>query len=313
MNLFLVAEQMILLFAMIAIGFILSHLSWIDNHSSDRLSRLVVNVFNPALTIYSVLGQNYQTTGNIFWQNLILVILMYGILFIAGIFFVLIARPSSKESPIYRMIMLLPNCGFMGIPVVSALLGTEYIIYVSIYMLAYNIIIYTYGIHLAKKSSDNKKKETSSLWQKICPIFCNSGVISSLIALIIFFSNITLPNAAVSFFQYMGNPCIPLSMLLIGHSLATSNISSLLKVSHAYLFTLVKMLVVPILCTFLIRIIPFDSTILKLFIIILAMPAGTLSVLIVEQHHGNVTCATNGIILSTLVALITIPIVSLFL
>ena len=50
-------------------------------------------------------------------------------------------RPSDVDSPIYRMMMLLPNIGFMGIPIVAALLGTDYIIYVAVYMLFYNIII----------------------------------------------------------------------------------------------------------------------------------------------------------------------------
>ena len=73
------------------------------------------------------------------------------------------------------------------------------------------------------------------------------------------------------------------------------------------------MLFIPIVCSFLIRFFPFDGTILKLFIIMLSMPAGSLVVLITQEYGGKTDCAAAGVVLSTVVSLVTIPVVSLFL
>ena len=317
MDIFLVAKQMLVLFSMMLIGYIIFRLHWVEQNTTSRLSGLVVNIFNPFLIITSVFGKSITSTGNLFWENLALVGLCYLILFLTGLLLVIALRPDSTESPIYRLLTLLPNVGFMGIPVVSSLLGTQYIIYVAVYMLAYNIIIYTYGIYLVTKEQkeDSMTKETTqkTLFQKIRPIICNSGVIAALIALIIFFGNIPVADGIQSFCSYMGNPCIPLSMLLIGCSLAASDIPSMLKNAKMYGFLLLKMLMIPIACTFLIRFLPFDNMILKLFVLMLSMPAGSMVVLVTEEYGGKTECASSGVVLSTLVSIITIPIVSVFL
>ena len=314
MNLLLVAQQMLILFGMMATGYLLWRIGWIDQNTSSRLSGLVVNIFNPFLTISSVLGKSLVSTGVVFWENLFLVILFYVILAAGGFLVLLLIRPDSTEAPIYRMLTLLPNCGFMGIPVVSSLLGREYIIYVAIYMLVYNIIIYTYGIHLVRKSnpsSQASKKE--SLWKKIQLIGLNPGVISALLALVLFFTGVPVPEGIQLFCNYMGNPCIPLSMMLTGCSVAAANIPELLKDYRRYGFLFIKMLFIPIVCSFLIRFFPFDGTILKLFIIMLSMPAGSLVVLITQEYGGKTDCAAAGVVLSTVVSLVTIPVVTLFL
>ncbi len=315
MNIFLVAEQMLILFALMAAGYLLRRIRWIDEVGASRLSFLVVNVFNPFLVISSVFGKTLSSTGTVFWENLVLVAFFYTILLLAGLLFVVLVRADTSESAVYRMLTLLPNCGFMGIPVVASLLGTEYIIYVAVYMLAYNVILYTYGIQLVRKSrgSSDAHPEKSSFSKTIRGIFLNFGVASSLVALLLFFLGVPVPGGIQTFCNYMGSPCIPLSMMLIGCSVAGTSLPALLKNWRVYAFMVVKLLAIPIACAFLIRFFPFDATILKLFIIMLAMPAGSMVVLVTQEYEGNVECATGGVILSTLASIVTIPIVSLFL
>lgn len=314
MNIFLVTQQMLILFSMMGIGYFLYRLNWITESVSSALSKLVVNIFNPFLTIHSVFGQSLSSTGSIFWENLILVGLYYAILFLAGFLIVAVIRPGSSESPIYRLLALLPNCGFMGIPVVASLLGSDYIIYVAVYMLIYNVLMYTYGIYLVKKSvSATAQNETKSVFQTLRPLFLNSGVIASIIALLIFFLNLPVAAGLQDLCGYLGNPCIPLSMILIGCSIASSNLLSMLKNIRVYGFLLIRMLLVHAACTLLLPLLPFDTMILKLFILMLAMPAGSLVVLITQEHGGKTDCASCGVILSTLVSIVTIPLITLLL
>ena len=316
MDIFIVLKQMCILLAMMITGYITCRLGFVDRNAYSKLSKIVVTIFNPILIIDSVIGKSLSTTGLVFWENLILVFFFYTLLFLAGFLLLLILRPNAVDSPIYRLMMLLPNIGFMGIPIVASLLGTDYIIYVAVYMLFYNVILYTYGIFLCKKSAKaenpNNYAHTKPVQPWFKPIITNPGVIASVIALLIFFLKIPIPDEVATFCDYMGNPAIPLSMYLIGCSVAFSDIRNILKNTKVYGFLLFKMLLFPITCTFLVHLLPFDDMIVKLFIIMTGMPAGSLVVLVAEEYAGNTTAATNGVVLSTLSSILSLPIISTF-
>lgn len=299
-----------------AIGYFLYKIQWLKDENYTFLSRLVVNIFNPLLMLNGIFGKSLAETGDPFWENLLLVFLCYTVLFAAGFILIFFLRPKKDERAVYRLMTLLPNCGFMGIPVVTSLLGTDYLIYVAIYMLAFNVIIYTYGIYLIRKSSGilpERESGRQSLWETFRPVILNSGVIASFIALILFFGNIPVHESIQTLCGYLGNPCIPLSMILTGASLAAGNLPEQMKNLRMYGFILWKMLAVPIAGCFLIRILPFDPMICKVFVLMLSMPAGSLVVLVTEQNKGNKVCASCGVALSTLASIFTIPVVSLFL
>ena len=95
------------------------------------------------------------------------------------------------------------------------------------------------------------------------------------------------------------------------HGLSSVFFSSHAENSRLYGFLLLKMLIVPISCTLLIRLLPFDSAILTLFILMLAMPASSMVFLATEEYGGKTKCAAGGVALSALVSIVTIPVVSL--
>ena len=305
MDIFVAAGQMLVLFAMMFTGYFLARRDWINDSLSSALSRLVVNIFNPFLMISSVFGQSLKQSGPLFWENLVLVGIFYLLLFLAGFFIVFVLRPTSQTAPIYKLLTLLPNCGFMGIPIVSSLL-------VAVYMLVFNLIIYTYGISLVRRSLSDGSAPALSMSARLRQIFGNTGVLASLITIVLFVTGISLPENVQKFINYMGNPCVPLSMILIGCSLAASPLSRIFQEVRLYGFAFIKMFAIPIVASFVIRLLPFDPVILTLFIIMLALPSGSMVVLITEEYKGNVQLASAGVVLTTIVSLFSIPVVSLF-
>ena len=291
MDIFVAAGQMLVLFAMMFTGYFLARRDWINDSLSSALSRLVVNIFNPFLMISSVFGQSLKQSGPLFWENLVLVGIFYLLLFLAGFFIVFVLRPTS---------------------IVSSLLGAQYIIYVAVYMLVFNLIIYTYGISLVRRSLSDGSAPALSMSARLRQIFGNTGVLASLITIVLFVTGISLPENVQKFINYMGNPCVPLSMILIGCSLAASSLSRIFQEVRLYGFAFIKMFAIPIVASFVIRLLPFDPVILTLFIIMLALPSGSMVVLITEEYNGNVQLASAGVVLTTIVSLFSIPVVSLF-
>jgi len=174
------------------------------------------------------------------------VALFYVILILTGLVYVWVFRPAESERRLYRLMTIFPNVGFMGIPVISAVFGEESMIYIVLYMLGYNLILYTYGLALARKAAEDAGSVVSreqNQWKRMI----NPGTISSVAAVIIFLFGIPLPAPAVNFCDYMGNATIPLSMLLIGMSIAKADLKKIFSNGKIYAYTAVKMLLLPIL------------------------------------------------------------------
>ena len=70
MNIGVIFGQMLVLLVMMLVGCLVYRWGWLNAESAGRISKLVVNVFNPVLVVNSVLGHSRQEGGNGFFQNI---------------------------------------------------------------------------------------------------------------------------------------------------------------------------------------------------------------------------------------------------
>ena len=312
MNVEVIFAQMLMLFAMMLTGYWIWKKEWFDEAAYQKLSKIVVNILNPILVIYGVVGKDSGGDAELVLWNLGFVALFYVILILTGLVYVWVFRPAESERRLYRLMTIFPNVGFMGIPVISAVFGEESMIYIVLYMLGYNLILYTYGLALARKAAEDAGSVVSreqNQWKRMI----NPGTISSVAAVIIFLFGIPLPAPAVNFCDYMGNATIPLSMLLIGMSIAKADLKKIFSNGKIYAYTAVKMLLLPILMIVLVRPFSVEPVIFGVFILQLAMPVGSIVTLVAKESGADETLCTNGIVLSTLASIVTIPLVCMFL
>ena len=319
MNVQIILGQMLMLFAMMLIGYVIWKKNWLDESAYQKLSRIVVNIFNPVLVIYGVAGKSSAGNTGLLLQNLGFVALYFVILWAMSYVIPVIVRPTYGEKNLYRLMTMFANVGFMGIPVITGIYGNDSMIYIVFYMLVYNLLIYTYGINLAGKAGEIQRQErgenhtgekVSFSWKRML----NIGVIASVAAILIFIFQIPLPDMVVGFCDYIGNATIPLSMLLIGASIAKVNLKAIFSTGRIYLFTLLRMVILPIIVALLLKnILPVNEMIFGVFILQMSMPVGSIVALMAKENGADETCCTNGIVLTTLLSLVTIPVVCLFL
>ena len=211
MNAGIVLKQMVVIFLLILVGYILQKKKLVTQKDGACLSKLIVEVFNPAIIVSSVIGSSNNGTGNI-----------TGTVFLAAVLFfvlILLAVPISKifaggceEKKIYSLIFVFSNLGFIGIPVVQSIFGKGALIYVAIFILEYNILLYTYGYLLVMPS--DSKFHPGSLKSLL-----NMGTLSCLLALLIFVCHIRLPYILGTTITYLGNVATPLALIVIGISI----------------------------------------------------------------------------------------------
>ncbi len=314
MEIQVILQQMLMLFAMMVTGYVIWKIEWFDENAYQRLSKVVVNILNPILVVNGVIGKDSGGDASLLLENLGFVAFFY--LLLTAVSFVLVwaLRPPMAQRRLYRLMAIFPNVGFMGIPVITSIYGSECMIYIVFYMLGYNLLLYTYGLFLAKKAAEDAGNTAHGnggrgQWKRMV----NPGVIFSLLAVVIFLSRLQMPAPIISFCGYMGNATIPLSMLLIGMSIAKSDLKPIFTDGRIYGFTAVKMLALPIAAIFLLRPLQADPVIFGVFALQLAMPVGNIVTLIAKECGADEAACTNGIVLSTLASILTIPLVCMFL
>lgn len=316
MDIGIIFGQMLVLLLMMLTGVFVYKKKWIGEEGSANISKLVVNVFNPLLVIGGVLGDTEAISREKIIGNVQLVILYYVIAIVFGILLAWVLHPPKNLKSIYILMATFSNLGFMGIPVARSLYGSEGVVYVSFYILLYNVIVYTYGMALARRAAREKngmtREEKSSLAVSLKRII-NPGVVAALLALVIFATGIQVPAPVVSLCGYMGDTTIPLSMMMIGISIAKADLKSYLKDMRMYAFILLRMVALPITIALLMRDMGFDQVVFGVFIIELAMPIGSVIGLFAKECGADDAYCMKGTVLSTLASIITIPIVGSFL
>lgn len=313
MDIQIIISQMLMLFSMMLIGYIVWRIGWFDEPAYQKLSKIVVNILNPILVLNGVLGKDSAGDASRILQNMGFVALFYALLIVCGFVFVWILRPAKSERRLYRLMTIFPNVGFMGIPVITGIFGMECMIYIVFYMLGYNLLLYTYGLTLAKKAAEDagvgRCASGGGTWKRML----NPGVICAVAAIFIFMLQIRVPAPAVDFCGYMGNATIPVSMMLIGMSIAKADLKSIFSNVRMYLYTGMKMLLLPAVMILLLKPLPADEVVFGVFALQLAMPVGSIVTLLAKENGADEICCTNGIVLSTILSLVTIPVVCLLL
>lgn len=354
MSITVVLQQMVIIFLLIGIGMILFKKGMLSEMTSKQLSGLIVNVTNPALLICSAFEDGPRVTI----QELALAFSLYAVIYavLIAVSFVLpyILRVPNRYHYAYRMLTIFGNTGFIGIPLASAVLGTESLIFVSIFNLLFNILIYTFGISILQKAaarqascgsgsstdqggaicSDSSTDQDSAIcsgsstdqdsaicsdsstgqgssdrWQKII----NAGTISAAATIIFYLGNFDVPVIITSTISYVGRATTLLSMLVLGVSVVQMTPKEIFSHPKLYGFTLLRQILIPIICIVLVRPFVHNTLILNTMALMLAVPAANMPLMLSKQLNVETDTISQGIILTTVLSLITIPAVCLFL
>lgn len=309
MDVTVIFNQMIVLFLIMLLGYYCYKKDIITEQSSKKLSSLVVNITNPALILSSVLGDaKIGTVSDLILVAVIATLMHIGLIGIAFLIPKLLRTPKSEQG-IYNAMTVFSNLGFMGFPVISAIFGKEVLLYGAIFLFPYNILAYTYGIYMLTKDNKKSNEKSKFQWKSVF----NAGVISSIIAVIIFTFQIKLPSFLVSSINMISNITTPTSMMVIGVSIGQLSLIKLFTNVRLYLFSIIKLVIIPIISYFILKPIIADQVIFGITLIMLCMPVGSMTAMLAKDYGGNDKLAAEGILLTTIMSVITIPLVVLIL
>lgn len=301
----LLLEQMIVLFILMGVGFLCYKLQIITDEVNKKLSAIVVNIANPAMVLTGCMGDD-KISGQELLMVFGLVIIVYTALVLLAMVIPALLKIEKKSRGTYQAMTIFSNIGFMGFPVIAALYGNSALLYASLFTIPYNVLIYTFGVSAMSTGEKVSLKESFSIKRVL-----NVGVIACIITIIVYFLQIPVPAFIKSTTTHLSNLTAPLSMMVIGASLATMDIKKLFTDGKLLLFSALKLLVIPVLGVLLIRQFINNEIICGVCMVMLATPVGSMTAMLAQQYDGDYEMASRGVALTTILSVATIPIVSM--
>ena len=307
MDLIDVYIQLGVLFLLMLIGYILGKIKFFTPQSNAIFSKFIVNVALPAVIIS---GMNMPLTKESVNRAIVILglsIVIYALTFCVAWCISRTLTADERKRGVFSFMLMFSNCGFMGYPVLGALLGQEAIFYTAIYNISFNVLLYTLGIKLLQSG----KNQSTGFDGKL---LINPGVVASLLGILLFVTGVRLPEFISGTIESVGSVCTPLSMIVIGSMLSLLSLKKTFGDYKIYILAIVRLLVLPfIIFTFLKYILKIeDLWLITIPVIVAGMPVASNAAMMAETYKSDGELASQGILITTLLSCISIPLLIYF-
>ena len=304
MDILPVADSIIILFLLMGIGFAASKAKFLDRAGSKALSSFLVNIALPCLVVISMqIPVNPQTMEKT-CTTLTLALIFFAISTLIAVIVPLFMPAKYSERGVFSFMLVFSNLGFMGIPVTQAIFGTDAVFYTTLFMLPFNLLVFTIGILMLRpdmRMNFNPK------------LFVNPGIIASIIGMLFFFTGFTIPSPVYDVMDYLGSTTTPLAMVVTGSLLATMPFSNLFSDYRIYILSAFRLLIIPVIVYLVISPYSTDPVIFAIPVLLAAMPAAANSVILAEEYNADSSLASKGVFITTLLSIVTIPLLAVIL
>lgn len=294
MDIMPVIDQIIMLMLLLGVGWFLRHRGVFTDPVIKAVNALIMTITWPALMISTTQKEYTPETLRIFLYVLVGSI---AILTVALICVFFIYRKKDKNTAaVMAMLCAMPNAGFFGIPIIQALYGDMGMLYLSGYIVGFNIVLWTVGVTMYTGLNPQALKN-----------LLNPGIVCAVLGIALFLLRIALPAPVLGTINQLSGMNTPLSMLILGARIAQLRLSYL-KDSRMWLSIFIKLVALPLLALLAFRLIGATGMTLTILVCCTAMPTAAASQMMTERYGGDVLLSAKGTCVSTLCSAVTLPV-----
>ena len=294
----LVGQNVLQLFLMVCVGFLLGRGKLIDDRGAIGMNNVLLYVGIPCMMLSSF--QQAPEDGGLsgFFLSTVAAVAVHLVSILIA--HLTIHEKDRQHQSIFRLAASLCNCGFMAVPLQTALLGSECVFYGSAYIMVFNLFSWTYGLYMMTGT----RKSLS-----VRRLILNPGVLGVIVSLALYLMHVRLPSLIMSPVSYMAELTVPLPMLVIGYQLSQANFSSTLRYKGLWISSALRLLVFPALTLVLCMLLGMDRTVLLALVIAAATPAAAVINMFAIRFHGDSKLSSSTVAISTLLSCLTIPLI----
>lgn len=287
-------RQILQMFLLAGIGFILFKTGKISQEGSKALGNILIYAALPAVIINSFLVERTpEHVAGIFYSGIGAAVLILLAIAVSRLFF--------RKDAIAAFAGAFSNPGFFGVPLIVASVGQGAVFYVACFIAFLNIGQWTYGVSLLNGQPILQGLEPKKLIK--APF-----IIAILTGLFLFFTQLPLPEVVRGCISSVAGLNTPLAMFTVGIYLAQTDLKRMVRRKSLYLVSFVRLLLVPVLAVVLLKFVPVSLSEMKSALLLaIACPVGSNVAVYAQLHGKDYPYAVETVVVSTLFSIVTMP------
>lgn len=298
MELSVLLEKMLIFVAMMLIGYLLARRGTLGPEFTRTASKLVIDVFLTGTILNSIIKtgseRSLSNLGEIILMTFVVQILGY---VIAAITMRFVSAEKNRAAPM-ELLIAVPNTMFIALPIAESIYGSYAVLIVSVSCIAFNLLLYSYGIWKMKGGSIGKLR--------VRDVF-SVPLIATLAGILILLLRIHVPGVLMNLFGTLNGATMPLSMMVIGASLGSVSLLEAFRNPILALVSLLRLIIIPVLAWLVCRLMTDDTVLLMTCMLIAAAPSAVMITIVSIQYGRDGVFSSEGVLHSTVCSMVSIP------
>ncbi len=308
-------NQTIVLFLILLIGYLGKKFKIISNDMNKDISNLILYITLPGMIITSLSSYDFSKELLIISGKLVAISWsVYALSITISYLSTKLFNIDGTTKDIFQFGIVFSNVSFMGLPVINSVFGSEGIFYAALYNMPFNFILWTYGVMVLSRT--NKEEPNQVLNNKgslNTKLLLNPGIIAVLIGFSMFLTSIKLPSPVFEALSLLGKSTTPMSMIFIGSILADVDVKTIFTNKATFLVSGIRLLVLPLIILLILKQFNLDMITVGVPVIITAMPIAANCTIMAAKYENDYYLASQVVSMSTMLSMITIPLIVMLL
>ena len=208
----------------------------------------------------------------------------------------------SKDRRVMQFGIGFSNCAYMGFPLITAMFGTEGLLYASVFVTMFNLFLWTVGVGIMSQAVRPKAILMSIVRTPV--------LYAVIIGLFIYMTQLYIPLVITQPLSQVGDMNTPISMIITGMLIADSDIIKILKNKDIYYTIIFRMLIIPTICFGIVKLIGISGIVANVCIILISCPTAAITSAFCVKYGHNEEYSSGAVVLTTVVSIITLPLIS---
>lgn len=295
--------QVFILFLLMATGFVAAKLGFLDEETVKKLSRFIVVFVLPCLIVVSMQRPLSPELRDRAFLVLGLSFATYALAFPLAFLLSKAMRLSGTEAGVHSFASVFSNVAFMGFPVLQGLFGKDILFEASIATMPFQLLAFSVGAAMLASGSGRRAELKPSS-------FVKPAGVAALVGLALFLLNVALPDPIFRAASLLGDTTTPLSMAVIGATLAETDLRGALGDWRIWVTSAWRLAGFPLIVWLALRPLGISGTTLGLLVVMSAMPVAANATMLSAAYGGDHRRASSLVFVSTALSLATIPLLA---
>lgn len=297
---FLLAKQIGELFLMILMGFLAVKTRLLRTEDSRTLSLVALYLVTPCVIVHAFQVSYTPSLRSGLLLALAAAILVHIVLLLLGRIF----EKTLKLNAIEKTSVIYSNSGNLIIPIVTAVLGEQWVIYSAVFIAVQTVFIWT---HCRMVMSGERRFDLQKILRNI-------NILTIFLGIFLFMAHITLPPVIDESMRSVGAMIGPICMIVAGMLMANMDFKQVLAFRRMYLVLFLKMLLCPVLLLLLLKFgitllaLPDTKMILLTTLLAVSAPAASTVTQMAQIYGADSEYASAINVTTTLVCILTMPV-----